>query len=145
MKTEVKVVYRLLIIFVSILYIPSSYGMCQVDGTWYASSSKECSSKTTKRKPKNTTQSSSNPICSIGYERAYSDVKKEMSSKYQDSYSTQKMLVDSNMKSYKKLCAMSLNEVKLRVLKKQLNQYYPNFITVEMLYHSNMKAYNELR
>jgi len=138
-------VFRLLIIFMSLVYIPNSYAMCEVDGTWYASSSKQCSPTTKKTQPQNTRPSISNPICSIGYEKAYSDVKMKMRSKYPDSYSAQKMLVDSNMKSYKKLCSLTLNNVKLRVLNKQLDRYYPNFSTIEMLYNSNMKAYNELK
>jgi len=137
-------VFRFLIMSVSLFYIPSSYAMCQVDGTWYSSSSEECSPKTKQIKQQNTI-SSNNPICSIGHEKAYSDVKNEMKRKYPDSYSAQKMLVDSNMKSYKKLCSLTLNNIKLRVLNKQLDRYYPNFSTIEMLYNSNMKAYNELK
>ncbi|WP_151898780.1 hypothetical protein [Oceanisphaera profunda] len=136
---------RFLIIFMALLYIPNSYAMCQVGETWYASSSEDCSPKTKQIKQQNTIPPSNNPICSIGYEKAYSDVKNEMRRKYPDSYSTQKMLVDSNIKSYKKLCSLTLNNVKLRVLNKQLDRYYPNFSTIEMLYNSNMKAYNELK
>ncbi len=155
-------VFRFLIMFVSLFYLPNSLAMCQVDGTWYSSSSKECSSKSIKTKPQNTNTSNNNhtrtksgfvhPMNFNGSEKQRKQVINFIEARVRHDYcnsrvdmcqnTTLRMMEKANLEAFKEATQATNRSVMDRVIKDycQSGVDMCNYKTILMMYKKNLDA-----
>jgi len=85
-----------------------------------------------------------NPVCDVGRNKAYSDIKQNLTDRYAPSYSTVEMLLKSNMEAFDEICRLTDTQASNQVLQNLKNRYYPSFSTILMLYKSNMESRQRL-